>query len=58
MIRTHGEKAKYASEMLGSNYRMSRTRSRIGSGPDEKVAKDFVAKRRKTLNNSQNPVKV
>ena len=30
MIRTHGEKAKYASEMLGSNYRMPELEAAIG----------------------------
>jgi perosamine synthetase len=30
MVRTHGEKAKYASEMLGCNYRMSEIQAAIG----------------------------
>ena len=31
MIRTHGEKAKYASLMLGTNYRMSEIQAAIGN---------------------------
>ncbi|XES76757.1 MAG: DegT/DnrJ/EryC1/StrS family aminotransferase [Candidatus Bathyarchaeia archaeon] len=44
MIRTHGEKAKYASEMLGCNYRMSEIQAAIGSVQLEKLP-NFVAKR-------------
>jgi len=45
MIRTHGEKAKYASEMLGSNYRMSELQAAIGNVQMKKLP-GFVAKRR------------
>ncbi len=45
MIRTHGEKAKYASEMLGCNYRMSEIQAAIGITQLEKLPA-FVAKRR------------
>ena len=45
MIRTHGEKAKYASLMLGTNYRMSEIQAAIGNVQLEKVS-GFVAKRR------------
>lgn len=45
MIRTHGEKAKYASMMLGSNYRMSELQAAIGNVQLEKLP-SFVAKRR------------
>ena len=31
MIRTHGEKAKYASLILGTNYRMSEMQAAIGN---------------------------
>ena len=31
MVRTHGERAKYASEMLGYNYRMSEIQAAIGA---------------------------
>jgi len=46
MIRTHGEKAKYASEMLGSNYRMPELEAAIGVVQMKKLP-TFVAKRRK-----------
>ncbi len=46
MIRTHGEKAKYASEMLGSNYRMSELQAAIGNVQMKKLPA-FVAARRK-----------
>jgi perosamine synthetase len=46
LIRTHGEKAKYASLMLGHNYRMSEIQAAIGSVQLEKLPV-FVAKRRK-----------
>jgi dTDP-4-amino-4,6-dideoxygalactose transaminase len=46
MIRTHGEKAKYASLMLGTNYRMSEMQAAIGNVQLEKLG-SFVAKRRK-----------
>ena len=46
MIRTHGEKAKYASLMLGNNYRMSEMQAAVGNVQLEKLA-SFVAKRRK-----------
>lgn len=45
MIRTHGEKAKYASQMLGYNYRMSEMQAAIGVVQLEKLPA-FVAKRR------------
>jgi len=44
MVRTHGEKAKYASEILGNNYRMSEIQAAIGTAQLEKLA-EFVAKR-------------
>jgi len=46
LIRTHGEKAKYASIMLGHNYRMSEIQAAIGSVQLEKLPA-FLAKRRK-----------
>ncbi len=45
MIRTHGEKAKYASLMLGTNYRMSEIQAAIGNVQMKKLP-SFVAKRR------------
>jgi perosamine synthetase len=45
MVRTHGEKAKYASQMLGYNYRMSEIQAAIGVVQLEKLP-TFVAKRR------------
>ncbi len=45
MVRTHGEKAKYASEMLGCNYRMSEIQAAIGIVQLERLP-GFVAKRR------------
>jgi perosamine synthetase len=45
LIRTHGEKAKYASLMLGYNYRMSEIQAAIGNVQLEKLP-SFVAKRR------------
>jgi dTDP-4-amino-4,6-dideoxygalactose transaminase len=45
MIRTHGEKAKYASEMLGNNYRMPELEAAIGIVQLKKLP-GFVAKRR------------
>ncbi len=45
MIRTHGEKAKYASEMLGTNYRMSELQAAIGNVQIKKLP-SFIAKRR------------
>ncbi len=45
LIRTHGEKAKYASLMLGTNYRMSEVQAAIGLVQLEKLPA-FVAKRR------------
>ena len=44
MVRTHGEKAKYASEMLGCNYRMSEIQAAIGTVQMERLP-SFVAKR-------------
>jgi perosamine synthetase len=46
LIRTHGEKAKYASLMIGHNYRMSEIQAAIGLVQLEKLPV-FVAKRRK-----------
>ncbi|HUK85221.1 MAG TPA: DegT/DnrJ/EryC1/StrS family aminotransferase, partial [Candidatus Acidoferrum sp.] len=45
MIRTHGEKAKYSSLMLGTNYRMSEMQAAIGNVQMEKLP-TFLAKRR------------
>ena len=45
LIRTHGEKAKYASLMLGSNYRMSEMHAALGNAQLEKLP-SFAAKRR------------
>ncbi|MCW4001283.1 MAG: DegT/DnrJ/EryC1/StrS family aminotransferase [Candidatus Bathyarchaeota archaeon] len=45
MIRTHGEKAKYASLILGTNYRMSELQAAIGNVQMHKIAQ-FIAKRR------------
>ena len=45
MIRTHGEKAKYASLMLGTNYRMSEMQAAIGNVQMQKLP-SFVGKRR------------
>ncbi len=44
LIRSHGEKAKYASLMLGYNYRMSEIQAAIGLVQLEKLPA-FVAKR-------------
>jgi perosamine synthetase len=46
LIRTHGEKAKYASIMLGHNYRMAEIQAAIGLVQLEKLPA-FLAKRRK-----------
>ncbi len=45
MIRTHGEKAKYASLILGTNYRMSEIQAAIGNVQLTRLP-EFVAKRR------------
>jgi dTDP-4-amino-4,6-dideoxygalactose transaminase len=45
MIRTHGEKAKYSSLMLGTNYRMSEMQAAIGNVQLLKLP-SFIAKRR------------
>ncbi len=45
MLRTHGEKAKYSSEMLGYNYRMPEIEAAIGLVQLEKLP-SFVASRR------------
>jgi perosamine synthetase len=45
LIRTHGEKAKYASLMLGCNYRMSEIQAAIGLVQLEKLPA-FVTNRR------------
>ncbi len=54
MIRTHGEKAKYSSLMLGTNYRMSEMQAAIGNVQMEKLP-SFLAKRRQ---NSQQLTKI
>jgi perosamine synthetase len=46
MIRTHGEKAKYTSEMMGNNYRMSELQAAIGNVQLKKLPV-FVAARRR-----------
>ena len=45
MIRTHGEKAKYTSLILGNNYRMSEIHAAIGNVQLEKLP-SFLSKRR------------
>jgi perosamine synthetase len=45
MIRTHGEKAKYASLILGTNYRMAEMQAAIGNVQLGRL-EGFVAKRR------------
>ncbi len=45
MIRTHGEKAKYSSLILGTNYRMSEIQAAIGNVQLTRLD-GFVAKRR------------
>ncbi len=45
MIRTHGEKAKYASLMMGNNYRMFELQAAIGIVQMQKLP-SFIAKRR------------
>ncbi len=45
MIKTHGEKAKYASLMLGNNYRMTEIQAAIGVAQLKKLP-TFIAKRR------------
>jgi len=45
MVRTHGERAKYASEILGCNYRMSEIQAAIGSAQLQKLP-GFLEKRR------------
>ena len=45
MIRTHGEKAKYSSLILGNNYRMSEVQAAIGNVQLEKLP-SFLGKRR------------
>jgi dTDP-4-amino-4,6-dideoxygalactose transaminase len=46
MIRTHGEKTKYNSLILGTNYRMTEIQAAIGVEQLKKLP-DFVAKRQK-----------
>ncbi len=46
MIRTHGEKAKYTSLILGTNYRMSEIQAAIGNVQLTRL-NEFVAKRRR-----------
>jgi perosamine synthetase len=45
MVRTHGEKAKYSSQMLGYNYRMSEIQAAIGLVQLKKLP-SFLKKRR------------
>jgi perosamine synthetase len=45
MIRTHGEKAKYTSLILGNNYRMSEIQAAIGNVQLQKLP-SFITKRR------------
>ena len=45
MIRTHGEKAKYASLILGTNYRMPEIQAAIGNVQLQRLP-TFMAKRR------------
>ena len=54
MIRTHGEKAKYSSLMLGTNYRMSDIQAAIGSVQLKRLP-SFLAKRRQ---NAQHLTKI
>ncbi len=54
MIRTHGEKAKYASLILGTNYRMSEIQAAIGNVQLTRLP-EFVAKRRQ---NAQHLTKI
>jgi perosamine synthetase len=54
MIRTHGEKAKYASLILGTNYRMSEIQAAIGTVQLQKLP-SFLAKRRQ---NAQHLTKI
>jgi perosamine synthetase len=54
MIRTHGEKAKYASLILGTNYRMSEMQAAIGNVQLTRLD-GFVAKRRQ---NAQHLTKI
>lgn len=53
MIRTHGEKAKYSSLMLGTNYRMSEIQAAIGNVQLQKLP-SFVAKRRQNAQHLTN----
>ena len=48
MVRTHGEKAKYASLMLGCNYRMGEIEAAMGVVQLKRLP-DFVAKRRENV---------
>ena len=45
MIRTHGEKAKYTSEMMGNNYRMSELQAAIGIVQMKKLPGFITARR-------------
>ncbi len=56
LIRTHGEKAKYSSLMLGTNYRMSEMQAAIGTVQMEKLS-SFVAKRRQNAQQMTNLLK-
>jgi dTDP-4-amino-4,6-dideoxygalactose transaminase len=61
MFRTHGEKTKYASEMLGTNYRMTEIQAAIGIVQLKKLP-EFLEKRTKNANrltkNLQNTDKI
>ncbi len=56
MIRTHGEKAKYSSLMLGTNYRMSEMQAAIGNVQMEKLP-SFLSKRRQNAQQLTNILK-
>ena len=56
MIRTHGEKAKYSSLMLGTNYRMSEMQAAIGNVQMEKLP-SFFSKRRQNAQQLTNILK-
>ena len=42
MVRTHGEKVKYSSLMLGTNYRMTEIQAAIGVEQLKKLPTFFV----------------
>ncbi len=57
MVRTHGEKAKYQSQMLGSNYRMTEIQSAIGIIQLRKLP-EFFSKRLENANRLTDILKV